>query len=106
MLSKAAPNRNGHRGLESGKLHGDRRAGPDPHPKCHDVACDVAIRCSETIFWIAGGWSFPALSRWRAGCAIVLQQRTRGLLPDRPVWAFLVVVLAPILQLFLRICKA
>ena len=48
---------------------------------------------------------FRLFSRWRAGCAIVVQQRNRGSLPDRPVRAFLIVVLAPILQLFLRICK-
>ena len=35
----------------------------------------------------------------------MVQQRNRGSLPDRPVRAFLIVVLAPILQLFLRICK-
>jgi hypothetical protein len=28
-----------------------------------------------------GGWSFPAYSRRRAGCAVTIEQRNRGLLP-------------------------
>src|SRR5262245_54859312 len=62
-------------------------------------------QCSETQRWIAGGWSFPAFSRWRAGCAIVIQQRNRCSLADCTVWALLIVVLAPILQFFPGICK-
>lgn len=41
-----------------------------------------------------------------AGCAIVIQQHNRRLVADRPVRALLVVVLAPILQFFLGVCKA
>jgi len=36
----------------------------------------------------------------------VIQQGNRRLLPDRPVGALLVVVLAPILQFFPGVCKA
>ena len=41
---------------------------------------------------------FPALFRWRAGHAFVILQRNRGLIPDCPVRAHLIVVLAPILH--------
>ena len=41
-----------------------------------------------------------------AGFANVVQQHNRRLLADRAVGALFVVVLAPILQLFLRVCKA
>jgi ParB/RepB/Spo0J family partition protein len=44
-------------------------------------------------------------SRWRAGCATAVLQRNRRLIADRPVRAFLVVVSAPSLQLFLRVSK-
>ncbi len=36
----------------------------------------------------------------------MIQQHDRRLLADRPMRAFFIVVLAPILQLFLGICKA
>ena len=36
----------------------------------------------------------------------MVQQHNRRLLADRPMWAFFVVVLAPILQFFLGVCKA
>ena len=49
---------------------------------------------------------FRLRSRWRAGCANVIQQANRRLLADRAVRALLVVVLAPILQFFLRVRKA
>jgi hypothetical protein len=62
--------------------------------------------CAETQPWIAGSWSFPASLRWRAGCAIVIEQRYRALLPDRPMGPFFVIVSAPILHLFLRVGKA
>ena len=62
--------------------------------------------CAETILWIAGGWSFPAYSRRRAGCAVTIEQRNRGLLPYRPMGTFFVVVPTPILHLFLGIRKA
>jgi hypothetical protein len=39
-------------------------------------------------------------SRWRAGCAIVVQHGNRRFLPDFPMRAFFVVVLAPILHIF------
>ena len=61
---------------------------------------------AETILWIAGGWSFPAYSRRRAGCAVTIEQRNRGLLPYRPMGTFFVVVPTPILHLFLGIRKA
>src|SRR6266481_5682031 len=50
------------------------------------------------VFWL---WS-----RWRAGCASVIQQCDRGFLPDCPVRAHFVVVPAPILQFFPSIFKA
>ena len=37
---------------------------------------------------------------------MVIQQRNRRLVADRPMGAFLIVVLTPILQLFLGVCKA
>ena len=63
-------------------------------------------RCAETILWIAGGWSFPACSRRRAGCAVAIEQRNRGLLPYRPMRAFFVVVPTPILHFFPGVRKA
>src|SRR5262249_48989955 len=43
-----------------------------------------------------GGLAAPSL----------IQQHNRRLSADRPMWAFFVVVLAPILQFFLGVCKA
>ena len=45
------------------------------------------------------------LSRWRAGCATGILQRTRRLLADRPMRADVVVVVAPSLQLFAGVGK-
>ena len=67
---------------------------------------DAAVDGAETILWIAGGWSFPACSRRRAGCAIAIEQRNRGLLPYRPMRAFFVVVPTPILHFFPGVRKA
>lgn len=41
-----------------------------------------------------------------AGCAIVVEQGSRGLLADCPVWPLIVVVPAPTLQLFPRVFMA
>jgi putative transposase len=57
-------------------------------------------------FGSPAGRVFRPLSRWRAGSAKVIQQRNRRLLADRAMWALFVVVLAPILQFFLGVCKA
>jgi len=46
------------------------------------------------------------MSRWWAGCAIAILQQYRWFVADRPMGAFFVVVLAPILQLFPCVCKA
>ena len=79
---------------------------------CAETILWIAVRlvwagcCAETILWIAGGWSFPAYSRRRAGCAVTIEQRNRGLLPYRPMGTFFVVVPTPILHLFLGIRKA
>lgn len=45
------------------------------------------------------------MSRWRVGCAIVVQQYYRRFLVDCLMGALTVAVLAPILRLFLRIRK-
>ncbi len=65
-------------------------------------APDGAVR---PIFGPPEGRFFRPCSPWRAGCAIVVQQHYRRLLADRPVRAFFVVVLAPILHLFSRVRK-
>jgi hypothetical protein len=77
------------------------------HPLTRGTDLIIAgARCAETQLCIAGSWSFPASSRWRADCAIVIEQRYRALLPDCPVGPFFVTVSAPILHLFLRVGKA
>lgn len=59
----------------------------------------------EADLWTGGWWTFPACSRWRPGCAKVIEQHNRRPVADRPMGALLVVVLAPILQLFSGGCK-
>jgi hypothetical protein len=81
-----------------------RLEGAPKNPGVYDGFSDDF--CAETILWIAGGWSFPAYSRRRAGCAVTIEQRNRGLLPYRPMGTFFVVVPTPILHLFLGIRKA
>jgi hypothetical protein len=44
--------------------------------------------------------SFPALSQWRAGCAIAIQQHDSRLIANRSMRTIFVVVSAPILHLF------
>src|ERR1044071_6563508 len=81
---------------------------PKPITAPNSVATPESIRhdtCAETHLWTAGGWSFPASSQWWAGCTILVEQRYRGLLPDRPMRALFVVVPAPILHLFPRVRK-
>ena len=46
------------------------------------------------------------LSQWRAGCAIVIQQHAKRPIGNRTMRPFFVVVFAPILHLFLRVCNA
>jgi hypothetical protein len=54
---------------------------------------------SEAELWIGRQVEFSGFfSRWQAGCAIVVQQHNRRLLADRPMRAFFVVVLAPLMR--------
>jgi len=55
-------------------------------------------RALRPNFGSPAGGVFSALTLWRAGCAIAIQQHNRRHLADCPVGASLIVVLSPILQ--------
>jgi hypothetical protein len=72
--------------------------GQSPGRLLSKIKCELSGMCSdsEAELWIASGWSFPALSRWRAGCVILIQQHNRRLVADRPTHRPLLVKAQPL----------